>query len=433
MKRALLAAALAGLCLILGAVTTPAAKPPAGKGAVWVVEIADTINPGTADLFERGLKRAIEADAVCLVLKLDTPGGLVDSMRQMVKAIMASPVPVVVYVAPAGARAASAGAFLLLAGHVAAMAPATNVGAAAPVGAGGQDIKGTMAKKATSDLKAMISSLAKERGRDPKLAMEMVSEARSFDAGEAKKLGLVDLIAPDLGSLLAGLAGREVQTAAGPRRIEVAGKPLHFHTPGWREKLLSVLASPNLAYILLMIGMMGLYFELSNPGAILPGVIGGISLILAFFAMSALPVSYAGLALLGLAVVFFVAEILVVSKGLLALAGAVSLVLGSIMLFDSDDELMRVSVSVLLPTVIGVLIFFGTVTYLAVRSQIRRASTGQEGMVGMVGLVAEQGKVKIMGELWQARSDTPLILGQQVMVRSVNGLVLEVEPLGGPK
>ena len=213
----------------------------------------------------------------------------------------------------------------------------------------------------------------------------------------------MDFIAPDLGSLLKMLDGREVKTSAGERTIHTAGKNLHFHTPGLREKLLSILANPNLAYILLMIGMMGLYFELAHPGGVFPGVIGGLALILAFFAMSTLPVSYAGLALLGLAVIFFVAELLVASKGLLALGGAVSLVLGSIMLFDSDEEMLRVSLSILLPTALGVVGFFGTVTYLAVRAQVARATTGSEGMVGLKGVVIEPGKVMVRGELWRAR------------------------------
>lgn len=434
-----LPAAWALLCLVVWAMTIwagpawAADEPRAGAGPVWVIETSDTVNPATAEFLESGIAQANEADAALIVIRLDTPGGLVDSMRGMVKAIMGSNAPVVVFVAPAGARAASAGAFLLLAGHVAAMAPATNVGAASPVGGQGEDVKGTMGKKITADLSAMIKSLAKERGRDPKLAEEMVTEARSFDSTEAKKLGLIDLVAADLGGLLTALNGRVVNTAGGSRKIVTAGKTISFHTPGLREKILSVLASPNLAYILLMIGMMGLYFELSNPGAIFPGVLGGISLILAFFAMSALPISYAGLALLGLGVVMFIAEILVVSKGLLSLAGAVCLVLGSIMLFESDDQMMRVSLSVLVPTAAAVILFFGTVTYLAVRSQVKRATTGREGMVGRRGVAVGPDRVRVMGELWRAASDAPLTPGQAVEVVSMEGLSVRVRVLeGGP-
>jgi membrane-bound serine protease (ClpP class) len=255
----------------------------------------------------------------------------------------------------------------------------------------------------------------------------MVTEARSFDSSEAKKLGLIDLTAADLGELLTKLNGRVVTTAGGQRRIETAGKAISFHKPGLREKILSVLADPNLAYILLMVGMMGLYFELANPGAILPGVVGGISLILAFFAMSTLPISYAGLALLGLGVAMFVAEILVVSKGLLSLGGAISLVLGSIMLFESDDEMMKVSLGVLLPTAAGVVLFFGAVTYLAVRAQVGKSSTGREGMVGLRGVAVAPNKIRVMGELWTVASDSPLTPGQAVEVVGMDGLTLRVK------
>lgn len=421
---------LLGMALLSWAGAPATAK--SGSGPVWQIEIADTINPGTADFLKTGLARAAEADAACVVIRVDTPGGLVEAMREMVRDIMASPVPVVVYVAPAGARATSAGAFLVLAGHVAAMAPATHLGAASPVGAGGQDVGGTMKKKAFSDLEALIVSIAKERGRPAELAKAMVSQAKSFDSTEALKQGLVDIIAPDLGSLLKKIAGRRVKTAGGERTIEVAGKAIHYHTPGLRERLLSILANPNLAYILLMIGMMGLYFELAHPGGIFPGVIGGLSLILAFFAMSTLPVSYAGLALLGLSVVFFVAEILVVSKGLFALGGAISLVLGSIMLFESDEEMLRVSMSVLVPTALAVVVFFGTVTFLAVRAQISKASTGAEGMVGLTGVVVEPGKVRVHGELWRSDNGAAMVPGRQVKVVGMDGLVLRVEPLDEP-
>jgi membrane-bound serine protease (ClpP class) len=403
--------------------------PAAGKGPVFVIDLKDTVNPGSADYLATGLQTAAEANAACAVIQLDTPGGLADSMRDMVKAILASPVPVVVYVAPSGARAASAGAFLVLAAPVAAMAPATNVGASHPVAAGGQEIKGAMADKAVADLKAMIMGLAKRRGRNPEIAAKMVAESASFDAGQAKELGLVDMVAGDLGQLLAALEGRVVQTSAGPARIETKGKALRFFEPSLRHKILSMLASPNLAYILLMIGLMGLYFELSNPGAILPGVVGGLSLLLALFAMSALPISYTGLALIGLSVVLFIAEIYIVSGGVLAIGGAVALILGSVMLFETDNEMLKVSLSVLIPTVAGVVVFFGAVTWLAMRAQLRKASTGSEGLVGQKGVVVTNGQVRVVGELWNAQSAHPLEPGQEVKVTEVEGLLLSVEPL----
>lgn len=432
---------LAGLLFVLlsaGMIWVPAganepAAPTAGQGPVFVIDLKDTINPGSADYLAAGLQAAAEADAACVVIQLDTPGGLADSMREMVKAILASPVPVVVYVAPSGARAASAGAFLVLAAPVAAMAPATNLGAAHPVAAGGQEIKGAMADKAVADLEAMIKGLAKRRDRNPELAAKMVTESASYDAGQAKELGLVDLVAGDLGQLLAALEGRVVQTSAGPVRIETKGKTLRFFEPSLRHKILSMLASPNLAYILLMIGLMGLYFELSNPGAIFPGVLGGVCLLLALFAMSALPISYTGLALIGLSVVLFITEIYVVSGGVLAIGGAVALILGSVMLFETDNDMLRVSLSVLIPTVAGVVVFFGAVTWLAMRAQLRKASTGSEGLVGQKGVVEGSGQVRIVGELWKAKSAQPLEPGQEVLVTAVEGLLLSVEPLSAPE
>ena len=428
---------VAGLLFVLlsaGMICVPAgakepAAPTVGQGPVFVIELKDTINPGSADYLAAGLQAAAEVDAACVVIQLDTPGGLADSMREMVKAILASPVPVVVYVAPSGARAASAGAFLVLAAPVAAMAPATNLGAAHPVAAGGQEIKGAMADKAVADLEAMIKGLAKRRDRNPELAAKMVTESASYDAGQAKELGLVDLVAGDLGQLLAALEGRVVQTAAGPMRIETKGKALRFFEPSLRHKILSMLASPNLAYMLLMIGLMGLYFELSNPGAIFPGVIGGVCLLLALFAMSALPISYTGLALIGLSVVLFITEIYVVSGGVLAIGGAVALILGSVMLFETDNDMLRVSLSVLIPTVTGVVVFFGAVTWLAMRAQLRKTSTGSEGLVGQKGVVVSPGQVQVVGELWKAKSAQPLEPGQEVLVTAVEGLLLRVEPL----
>jgi membrane-bound serine protease (ClpP class) len=319
-----------------------------------------------------------------------------------------------------------------MAAPVAAMAPATNLGAAHPVAAGGKDIQGALADKAVADLSAMMSSLAKRRGRPAEPAQKMVAESASYDAGQARELGLVELVAPELGALLTALEGRVVETAAGRRRIAGQGKAITFRRPGLRHQLLSLLANPNLAYILLMIGLMGLYFELSHPGTILPGVVGGLALILALFAMSTLPVSWTGLALIGLAVVLFVAEIYVASGGLLALAGAAALVLGSVMLFETDQRLIELSLWVMVPTVIGVSAFFGAVTWLAMRAQVGGATTGAEGLVGAKAVAADAARVRVMGELWRARAPRPLEPGEEVRITAVEGLELTVEPLGRP-
>lgn len=425
-----LAAWLAFICLALfWAQAAPAGEPVSGRGPVWVIDLKDTINPGSTDFLLRGIAKANKDDAALVVIKLDTPGGVADSMRRMAQAIMESKAPVAVYVAPPGARATSAGAFLVLAANVGAMAPATHLGAASPVTAGGKDIEGTMAKKAKSDLGALIQSLAKRRGRDPKAALEMVTEAKSYDAVQAKEMGMVDVIAPDLGSLLKALEGRVVETAGGQRRITSKGRGLHFFKPGMRDKLLSALASPNLAYILLMIGMAGIYFELSHPGVILPGVVGALSLILAFFAMSALPVSYAGLALIGLAIVLFIAEIKVTSYGMLSVGGAISLFLGSIMLFKSGDQFSAVSLSVLLPVGGSTMVFFAGVAFLAGRAQFAKKQTGMEGLVGERGVVIGPGKVRVMGEIWQATGTEGAEPGEPVEVMEVAGLVVRVGPV----
>ncbi|MFH1034260.1 MAG: nodulation protein NfeD [Pseudomonadota bacterium] len=410
----------------------PAATPaPGGSGPVWVVELKDSVNPGSALFLERALKRAAQEDACLVVIQLDTPGGLVDSMRQMVGDILAAPVPVAVYVGPAGARAASAGAFLVLAAPIAAMAPATNIGAAHPVGSGGQEIKGPMGDKITEDLQAYAQSLARQRNRPSELAASMVVQSRSFAAEQALKDGLIDLMASDLGSLLGQLEGVAVRTAAGERTIKSQGRALSFQQPAWHERLLSALANPNLAYILLMIGLAGLYFELSTPGAVLPGVVGALSLILALFGMSALPVSYAGLALIALAVVLFIAEIKVTSHGLLSLGGALALILGSSMLFQGqgdDGDLAGVSLLVLLPTLTAVIVFFGGVAYVAGRAQHKRSVTGQEGLIGQRGVMLDAGHARVLGEIWRVRSDQPLTPGREVAVNRVEGLVLWVQP-----
>ena len=426
------AALIALLCLATGFCGPASAQTPhLGQGPVWVIELADTVNPGTALFIEQGIARGNRADACLIVIRIDTPGGVVDSMRAMVRSIMDSKAPVAVLVAPSGARATSAGAFIVLAGHVAAMAPATHLGAASPVAAGGKDIKGTMAKKVKSDLVALIRSIAKQRKRNPDLAVKMVTEAESFDAIQAKKDGLVDLIARDLGELLKALEGKVVQTSGGERLISSKGKAIRFDQPGFRDKLLSALANPNLAYILLMIGMAGIYFELSHPGTILPGVVGALSLILAFFAMSALPVSYAGLALMGLAVVLFIAEIKIASYGMLSLGGAVCLILGSVMLFETEGELMAISLAVLLPVVLCTIAFFAGVAFLAGRAQLSKKQTGMEGLVGRRGVVFDARRVMVMGEIWRAEGLEGLKKGDEIVVTASAGLEVTVKPAGG--
>lgn len=412
--------------------TSPASAAPAapaGQGPVWVIALQGSINPGSARYLSRGLAQAAQDDAGLVVIELDTPGGLADSMRAMVKDILASPVPVAVYVSPAGARAASAGAFLVLAAPAAAMAPASNLGAAHPVGPGGEEIKGPMGDKITEDLAALAKSLARQRHRPPELAAQMVTQSKSLEAQEALSAGLIDLMASDLPSLLGQLEGASLATANGPRRVETSGRALHFVEPSWGDRLLSALGNPNLAYILLMIGLAGLFFELSTPGVILPGIIGGLCLFTALFAMSALPVSFVGLGLLGLALVLFIAELKVVSHGMLSLGGALALVLGSLMLFRDPGQAVGISLMVLVPTVTVVVAFFGGVAYLAGRAQKQRSVTGREGLLGQAGVMLGPGKARVMGEIWRVKAAPGLGEGQEVVVTGVQGLTLIVEPL----
>lgn len=407
-----------------------------------LLEADSIVHAVLADYLVEALAEADEAGAGAVVIQLSTPGGDLEATRKISRAILGSATPVVVWVAPSGAQAASAGFFILMAADVAAMAPGTNTGAAHPVGAGGEDIEGTMGEKVEQDSAATIRSLAARRGRDLAAAEAAVVESRSYTADEALELGLVDLAAPSLPALLAGIDGREVEKAGRTVRLATRDAAVREVEMPALKRVLSALAHPNIAMILLSLGVMGLYFEFQNPGAVLPGVLGAIFLILAFFGLSVLPVNYAGVALVMLAVVFFIAEIKVPSYGLLTVGGAVALVLGGMMLFDSPDPALEVSRSVLAGVAASGLLAGGLVATLVVRSRRLRVQTGSEGMIGEVGrvfadLVAAagapaggevRGKVFIRGEIWNAVSDRPLGRDAPVRVLAVEGLTLRVTP-----
>jgi len=396
---------------------------------VLIIRVADAISPGTADFISHGIKTAEKRQAACLVIELDTPGGLAESMRNIVQDILASTVPVVVYVAPSGARAASAGVMITMAADIAAMAPGTNIGAAHPVGAGGQEIEGKMSEKVVNDMVAQAKSVAERRGRNPQWVERAIRESVSATETEALKENVIDLIARDTDDLIRQLNGRVV-----------AGRgPLHLESPkitvideDLRTKVLKTVSNPNIAYILLMIGLAGLYFEFSHPGAIFPGVVGGICLVLAFFAMQTLPVNYAGILLIVLAIIFFIMEMKIASYGLLSIAGIISLLLGSLMLFEGDNPADRVSWGVLTPTLVVVSGFFTAVAFLVFRSQVSKPVTGSAGLVGEIGVVKKaltpRGKVFVHGELWNAVAQTSINENVQVRVVKVTDLLLEVEP-----
>jgi membrane-bound serine protease (ClpP class) len=418
------------LGMLLMAIPWPLA---AQKKQVDVIKINDAITPATADFISKSIEQAVKNRAECLVIQMDTPGGLDMSMRDIIKDIMNADIPVVVYVAPSGARAASAGVFITLAADIAAMAPGTNIGAAHPVAVGGGKMDRTMADKVVNDAVAYIQSIAEKKGRNTKWAAQAVRESVSITETEALKIKIIDLIAKDLNDLLEKIDGKTVEKPRGKIKLATKGLQTNVLEMGFRQRFLAVLSNPNIAYIFMMIGLAGLYFELSNPGAIFPGVIGGISLILAFFAFRTLPVNYAGVLLILLGVFLFVAEIKVASYGLLTIGGLVSLTLGSIMLFESPIPALRASLTVIIPTVLFTAAFFFFAVTMALKAQLAKPATGAEGLVGEIGVaqtrLSPEGKVFIHGEFWNAYADEAIEEREKIRVLKTEGLNLKVEKL----
>jgi membrane-bound serine protease (ClpP class) len=425
----LLAAAAA---LLLSALSPGVVLQAAGeKRVVDVITVSEVITPPIGEYIVKSIRQAAESGTEAIVIQLDTPGGLDLSMRDIIKECLNATVPVVVYVSPSGARAASAGVLITISAHVAAMAPGTNIGAAHPVAMGIGKADETMMEKVENDAVAYGRGIAEQKGRNADWIEEAIRKSVSVTAEEALKLKVIDLVAADMADLLVKIDGREVKLAAGSKTLKTKGAELNRKEMGFREKVLITISNPNIAFILFLLGLAGLYFEFSSPGVVLPGIIGAISLILAFFAFQTLPVNYAGILLILLAVALFIAEIKVVSHGVLTMGGVVSLALGSIMLFESPDPALRVSWSVLVPTVAIVSLFFAGVISIAVRAQMRRVATGSEGMIGVLGEAAsavhEKGKVLIRGEYWNAFSKAPIEKGKKVQVVDVKGLNIEVE------
>ncbi|MGE5848904.1 MAG: NfeD family protein [Candidatus Methylomirabilota bacterium] len=414
-----------GLCLL----TLPA---PAFARQVNVIRVEAVISPSSADYIVTAIKQAEKDKVAALVIELDTPGGLDTSMRVIIKEMLAAERPIVVYVAPSGARAASAGAFITLAAHIAAMAPGTNIGAAAPVAMGGQMDK-TMEKKVTNDAAAYMRTIAEKRGRPIDLAEEWVRKATAKTETEALKTKLIDVISPKLDDLLQAIDGRVVTTAAGKVKIETKNAVVTRGEMNLREKILKIITDPTIAYLLLILGLAGLYFEFSTPGAILPGVLGAIALILALYAFSQLPINYAGVLLILLGIVLFIAEIKVVSHGVLTAGGLTSMVLGSLMLIDAPVPYMRISLWAILGTAGGTALFFLFVVGAGVKALRARTVTGMEGLIGEVGVVrlrlAPRGQVFLRGELWTAEAEAEVEAGESVRVTGVDGLTLRVVPV----
>jgi membrane-bound serine protease (ClpP class) len=416
------------LCLI-------GAESALGSVVEWIT-IDGAIGPVSAQYIDEGIVRAQETDAECLVIEMDTPGGLMKSMRMICKDILAAQVPVVVYVSPPGSRAGSAGVFITLVAHIAAMAPSTNIGAAHPVGLGGEgtsDTSRVMEQKITNDAVAFARTLAEKRGRNTDWAEKAVRESASITEKEALELGVIDYIAPDRDSLLALIDGDTVEIDDHEVVLATRGAKVNEVPMDWRLQLLSFLADPNIAYILLLLGIYGIFFELYNPGAILPGVVGGICLIVAFFSLQLLPVNLAGLLLIILALVMFLLEIKVASYGLLSIGGVVSFLLGSLMLFDVSIAGVKVSLSVIIPATIFTALFFLFAVGMGIRAQRRKVTTGREGLIGEVGTVVSpltpMGTVLLHGELWTAVASTPIEKDQEVRVIAVDRMRLTVEPI----
>jgi len=404
--------------------------PAAAPAPVATIDIEGVINPVTLRLVGLAIDRAQAEGAQALVIQLDTPGGLERSMRAIVQRMMNADVPVIVFVAPTGGRAASAGVFITMAAHVAAMAPATNIGAASPVALGGGADK-TMMKKVENDAAAFIRTVALERGRNADWAEKAVRQAVAITEREAVKLKVVDLVADSIPDLLDKIDGRTVKLPKRTTTLATKGAPVRPIEIGFRDRFLNVISDPNVAYVLMMLGMLGLFFELSNPGVILPGVIGGISLILAFFAFQSLPINYAGLLLILFGIVLLVAEIKIVSHGVLAIGGIISMALGSLMLFDSPEVGFRVSWWVIAPTVGATAGLFLFVVAAGVRALGRPPATGAEALIGKTGSVRErlapEGQVMVSGEIWRAVAEgEPVEIGGQVRIVAVDGLTLKV-------
>ena len=402
---------------------------------VAVVTVHGPINPVTANYLKKNLAAAGSRGDRLLLVELDTPGGLDSAMRDAVQSIFASPVPVAVHVTPSGARAASAGAVIGLAADFLAMAPGTNIGAAHPVAVGGEKPDKVMEAKILNDAEAYIEGIARKRGRNVELARRMVRESISLPSEAALQQQVIDLIATDRQDLLAKLEGRKVLKGGKETTLRLAGARVTSYEMGTRDKILDAISNPDVAYVLMLLGMLGLFFELSNPGAILPGVIGGISLLLSFFAFQTLPVNYTGIALIVLGIILFIAEIKVVSYGMLAVGGMVSMVLGSLMLFPSPEPYLRLSWSVIIATVLTTTIFFAVVVAKVVKAHREKPITGVEGMVGEEGVadtdLLPEGKVLLRGEYWNAESAEPIVKGEKVQVVEVKGLHLKVQKATG--
>jgi membrane-bound serine protease (ClpP class) len=426
MRISAIAVAAASFALVVG-LASGQDQPDSGGPLVQSIALDLTINPASAGWVDEALGDAEQADTDLVIFRLDTPGGLDDSTRDIVKDILAAPMPVVVYVSPNGARAASAGLFITQAADVAAMAPQTNIGSATPISLGGGDQDEVLGRKVRNDAAAYVRALAEGHGRNGDLAARMVHDAVNVTATEAQRQNLIDVVAPDQDALIRELDGFRVK---GPKaqRLETAGARVESRDVPFKFQALELLVNPTTVFLLLTLGAILIGIELFNPGAILPGSLGAVSLILALFGLAQLPINVAGLLLIALAFGLFVAEAFIISHGALAVGGVVSLAFGGLLLFDTDNDAFEVSVPIVIFTAALLGSFFVWVTSKAVQTRHREVHTGAEELIGARGEVRSPDHIFVKGALWRARSDQPLEPGQKVVVLDVEGLTLTVTP-----
>jgi len=428
------------LFLFLGSIAIMsghASQEKAGpQSIVHVIEVESIITPVSAEFITSAIEKAENEGVHCLIIELDTPGGLLESTRQITKRFLAADIPIVVYVSPQGSRAASAGVFITYAAHVAAMAPSTNIGAAHPVNIqGGADTSSVMNDKVTNDAVAQVKALAEKRGRNIEWAEKAVRESVSITEQEALDLNVIDFISPSVDSLLSQIDGMEVELVSREVTLKTKNARVIYRQMNLRYKILEKISNPNVAYILMMLGFYGLFFELSNPGAIFPGVVGAVCLILAFFALQVLPINYAGLLLILVAIVLFIMEVKITSFGLLTIGGIIAMLLGSLMLIEQPPDNFAPVISISLTLIITVVAltaaFFIFAFGMAFRTHHKKVTTGNEGIVGESGMaqskISPEGNVKVHGEIWKATSDALIKKGEKVRIVSVEGLVIKVE------
>jgi membrane-bound serine protease (ClpP class) len=438
MKKALIAV-IACLAIWSGVITAPTATIAeeenniSRNASVTMITIEGGISPAVASYIITSLEKSEELGAEAMLLRLNTPGGLLESTRDIVSAFLNSKIPVIVYVAPGGSRAGSAGVFITLAAHVAAMAPGTNIGAAHPVGIDGSSDSSTMTSKIVNDTKAFIRTIAEKRNRNISWAEQTVESSISSTETEALAEGAIDFVAVSVKSLLDSADGMEVTTAAGTKKLRLRDVDIIEIEKSWRDHILMTLSDPNIAYLLIMLGIYGLIFELKSPGSIAPGVVGGISLLLAAYSLKMLPVNMVGVAFIFLAFVLFVIEFFVQSYGLLSVSGVVSLFFGSILLIDSPLEFMRISMTLIIVVTLATAIFVAILVYYGIKAQSRKKEGGSQAVIGMTGTARTDfvhgvgGKVHVYGELWQAKSDDDIKIGDKIIVTAIEGFTLHVK------